>query len=323
MNQLIKFALLLFIGSIYQGAAAQPNAMRSAMPIAVTNAVAAKSVRMVYLVPSDKIPNSAYKRAIETAIMNVQQWYLQKVGLTFTLSNPVVEVVRSTHPASWFNTESTFWKETPQFWFNANTITDVKNLYGPSFNQEKFIWVVYVDAKGETGAGGGGMATLPEHDILGVSGLHPIEKQIPRWHGGLAHEIGHAFGLSHAGEAFPDALMKYGYTKYPNCTLTQQDLNTLTQSPFFNSSPTYDAKYVYSTGTFTKRGNTWIEIATNPNAAGGHSEYHFRELTRTEYFYTIEDKSRNIKLKIPIQDGWSYYQTTGEWQRLYSVKKAQ
>jgi len=280
-----------------------------------------KMVRVVYLVPSDREPKALYRKSIEKAIREVRGWFFDTTGMTFTLSKPVVEIKRSTQKASWFDdTPDQIWNgQYRNLWFTGNTRTEMKNIYGEEYDDPRYTWVVYVDAKGQTGTGGGGRATLPEHDVLGVSGLSEDQPYVGRWYGGLAHEVGHAFGLVHAVSDQSNALMMYGYTIYPKATLTLQDLLILDNSPFMNvrnaRKKAFDAKYKYEGGWFLKQGNTWTETDKD-----GLPRFTFAEISKDNQYYLIEDKSRNMQLRIPTKDGTCYWRTNGSWNALYTLK---
>lgn len=279
-----------------------------------------KIVRVVYLVPADREPKELYRKSIEKAIKEVRNWYYTTTGMTFTLSKPVVEIKRSEKPADWFdNTPDQVWNgEYRHLWFTGNTRTEMKSIYGDVYNDPRYNWVVYVDAKGQTGTGGGGRATLPEHDVLGVSGLSTDQPYIGRWYGGLAHEVGHAFGLVHAVTDQSNALMMYGYTLYPKSTLTLQDLFILDNSPFMNvrnaRKKAFSAKYHHEGGWFLKQGTIWTETDKN-----GLPNYTFQEISQDKTLYVIEDRSRNMQLRIPVSGGTSFWRTGGQWNPLYTL----
>ena len=135
----------------------------------------------------------------------------------------------------------------------------------------------------------------------------------------MAHEIGHAFGLEHSDEKNPNALMLYGYSKYPDCYLTDQDLKTLAASPFFNPDTLdlndYQEKYIYNGGSFTNFHGNWKE------GDGTGFRFEFNETSRDKAFIYLYDESRGMKLRLPIQDGWCAIYQDGEWRNLYMVKK--
>jgi hypothetical protein len=82
----------------------------------------------------------------------------------------------------------------------------------------------------------GDWVLLPEHDVEGAAGRNG---DMNRWHGGMAHELGHAFGLpdSTSTDGTP---MSASFYEYPNCHLTQAQidgmLNDSLNAGFFTSS---------------------------------------------------------------------------------------
>ena len=111
-------------------------------------------------------------------------------------------------------------------------------------NTDDFVWVVYADVREECdrhatlGRGQRGLTMLHEGDLRGLTdpqfvhgGLGPYG--IGRWIGGLGHELGHAFGLSHPSSRDCDALMYTGYMSWPDAYLREDDKKILMQSPAF------------------------------------------------------------------------------------------
>ena len=113
--------------------------------------------------------------------------------------------------------------------------------------------MIYIDAAfdcqggGELGRADAGVAIVHRGDLEGL--LNPDTFSLcdyPRrgtygWQGGLAHELGHAFGLKHppgcdagAPSCDVDALMWLGfYWDYPDDTyFTDEDIAILESSPF-------------------------------------------------------------------------------------------
>ena len=117
---------------------AQESAARAKVP---------PSVRVAYLVPSDRVFQSDYRTAVEHAIENVQVWYQTHAGSaeTFQLSHPTATVVRTSHPASYYATnpvsgaDGSLW-----FWFNA--LADAFSATGAEFFDPDRRWVFYIDA---------------------------------------------------------------------------------------------------------------------------------------------------------------------------------
>jgi len=193
-----------------------------------------KSVRVAYLVSSDRKVRNEYKKAIERAARDVQKWYARQMGgKTFKLNTPVVEVVHSDQKATWFTSNPTG-ENKDNFGF-FNTLSEMKRLKGTKTGADEYIWVVYSDGPGNKGRGLNGFTYLPEDDLLGLVGKHPKYPNKKRWIGGLGHELGHALGLDHPKdtEKHENALMRFGYYNYPdNCYLTPGDKRILGRSPF-------------------------------------------------------------------------------------------
>lgn len=204
-------------------------------------------IRIIYLVPSDRSIQNDYVRGISGAIQHLQAWYHQQMGgKTFKLHNPIVEIKKTRHVSSWY-------RSTPNgdqsVWFWNNVIGDGFSLTGGNFNDPKYRWVYYIDAEnasGQIGGGGtSGVCVLPEHDLLGLIGKHPTERNVCRWVGGLGHELGHALNLPHPPEcdsgtlpqsdAKCQSLMYLGYLIYPNTVLLPEDKVKLNQGGFMQN----------------------------------------------------------------------------------------
>lgn len=222
-------------------------------------AVAKPTVRMIYLVPFDKLRRDDYETAIAKAIKNLQIWYRQEIGntLTFSLHDPVVEVLITPHVSSWYANHEANGEF--KYWFWENVLSDGFALTGGKFNDSKNRWIYYIDADpacGQVqGAGTSGVAELPANDLRGLVGeprlqicpSDPIDTTpICRWVGGLGHELGHAFGLPHppscdgtslsALTCPSQTLMWLGYLNYPSTHLLDVNKNQLKHSQFFSAS---------------------------------------------------------------------------------------
>ncbi|UKT63762.1 hypothetical protein [Pedobacter mucosus] len=197
-------------------------------------AAADLSVRLIYLVPSDRTLNLSYKDAVGNGLTQLNAWYKTAIGSnkTFKLnSNMLVETIQSIHPAAWFNAQNNNTGDA-QFYFYSNAKNDIKSLLASNYDDAKFVYLVYVDAAGTTGAGALGFTAMPENDLKGLTGQ--MTEPVARWIGGAAHELGHAFGMPHPANQNPNALMWTGYTIYPNCILQDSDKAILNTSKFFN-----------------------------------------------------------------------------------------
>ena len=205
------------------------------------------SVRVVYLVPSDREARIDYLNVTTAAVEHLREWLWGAIGDsdTFVANTPVVELVRTPHDASWYVTHDS--GREFSLWFWDNVLSDGFALTAAKFDDPKFRWVFYIDSEnavGQVTGGAAGVAVLPQHDLLGLIGQ--TAEPVCRWVGGLGHELGHALGLPHPPEcegptgdqSRPNcqSLMYLGYLTYPNTFLTTDDIDRLRQSPFIVAS---------------------------------------------------------------------------------------
>ncbi len=293
-----------------------------------------KTVRVIYLVSRDREVSKDYQEALEKAIRELQQWYARQLkGPTFKLHSPVVEVARSSQNADWFYSHPN--GENRDDWGFNNTLTEANRLLGARYDDPNYIWVIYSDGPGDKGRGGSGVTCLPEDDLLGLIGKHPIQKKPARWVGGLGHELGHAFGLPHPRDTTRDAeaLMWAGfYDSYPGKTyLTDSDRAILLGSPFFfdvdgkpvTAKQAFSERYDYSGGYFGKvvaeGKSTWKEGKTESSEC-----FYFEEIKRDTQMILLKDPSRNLSIQLPIVGGRSKLSVDGgsTWTDFYEVKRS-
>lgn len=200
-----------------------------------------KSVRFIYLVSADRQYKYEYRIGIQNSALSVQAFYKQQLnGRTFRLNEPIVEVVYSDKNADYFYSNPSHADK--DNWGYYNAYNEVNKLIGATLFDTNYIWIIYSDGPGDKGRGGSSVSVMPEDDLLGLIGKHPIQKNIERWYGGCAHELGHALGLSHPSQTdiHPKAIMWTGlYGYYPNeAYFTEEDKQILMNSPFiFSESP--------------------------------------------------------------------------------------
>jgi hypothetical protein len=216
----------------------------------------AKLVRMVYLVPSDREIRRDYTIAVQNAILHLQAFYQNQLGggYTFSVNSPVVEVYRTSHPASFYSTgqnagASGFWQ---------SVLADGFALTGGGFDDPNNRWIFYIDADpacGQSIGGTHGVALLAANDFRGLTGqtnvpacagAPPDNFGVCRWVGGLGHELGHSFDLPHppgcdqnntslCGSHPYNSLMYAGYASFSNTYLLDQDKSSLLATGFFSS----------------------------------------------------------------------------------------
>ena len=201
-------------------------------------------VRVLYVVPTDRDFRTEYSAGIQAALSDLQCFYGRQMGgPTFSIFNTIPDYCRLPHQSDYYASDS--WNK---------VLTDVQECAPVSYGSTQFTWILYVDivhscnAPGRLGAGTTGVTMLPRQDLEGLGGSPTIVDDcgvsytfpVSRWIGGLAHELGHAFGLSHppgcdSGDAGcdADALMWQGVYRYPDTYLRADDKQILLGSPFF------------------------------------------------------------------------------------------
>jgi hypothetical protein len=204
--------------------------------LCAAEAMQTRTVRVVYLVSKDREVRADFREAIEKAIVDVRKWYAgQLEGVTFKLHDPIVEVAKSDQDAAWFYSHEN--GKNREDWGYNNALAEVKRLLGAKHYDANHVWVIYSDGPGDKGRGVASVTVMPEDDLLGLIGQHPKQKKVARWIGGLAHELGHAFGLPHPSDTKKDydAIMWAGfYEKYPDgAYFTDSDKKKLIAHPFF------------------------------------------------------------------------------------------
>ena len=228
------------------------NSVVSPNSSGASTTVSPKEIRVVYLVPSDRTIRQDYVSAIQSAIVHLQAFYQGQLGsgFAFSLHSPVVEVFQTSHVASFYSTGG----NATQTGFWTSVLGDGFALSGGGFNDPNYRWIYYVDADpicGQVTGGTSGVALLPANDLRGLTGqpnVPPCVGQPPdlngpcRWVGGLGHELGHAFGLTHppgcdqgtCTEFARHSLMYLGYIDYPNTYFLDDDKSALLATGFFS-----------------------------------------------------------------------------------------
>ena len=215
------------------------------------------SVQVIYAIPKDRLYDERYDEAVRDAILHVQDWYGRQLdGRTFSIEEPSPLICEVQNESEYF--------ESGGGWYR--TIEAVQHCAPVEHWSDEFVWAIYIDAgydcgdlsEGELGAGAAGITILNSADLKGLVSpttfltcpyYHPRGEY--GWIGGLAHELGHAFGLEHppgCDDAYHNgllngpnaedhcdiaALMWSGYWYYyPDTYFTEDDIAILESSPF-------------------------------------------------------------------------------------------
>ena len=204
------------------------------------------TVRVIYATPSDRKFNPTYAEAVEQAVSQVQQWYADQLeGDTFVVETPVPQHCTLSNRADYYARENGW----------DRVIAGLQHCAQVTYPSIHTIWVIYPDVDfdcdhSELGRGGYGVTILHRGDLDGLVNPSTYDQcgYGPRgehgWVGGLAHELGHAFGLEHppgCDEGLEtcdeDTLMWAGYAyDFPDTILTDIDIAKLEASPFLHSN---------------------------------------------------------------------------------------
>ena len=210
-------------------------------------------VRPLYLVPTDRAPNTDYAAAIDAALLDLQTWFAGELGgLTFDIASSV-GILSTSHPALYYSTTPHPFPGTVfDFFFN---VLDEATTLGVVLNDPLSRWAVYIDADPGPGQNGGaataGVTIIAAPDLRGLVGQEPAP--VGRWIGGLGHELGHTFGLPHPLDCVAPApaagcpygaltyppsvtsgsLLQFGYLTYPNTYLLPEEAQFLASTPYF------------------------------------------------------------------------------------------
>lgn len=275
-------------------------------------------VRMVYIVPIDKVYNSKYEQRMKKAIMHLQDFYLKEMDYekTFFVNNSIIEVIKSRYSSSIFS--QTMW---------STAIDEAIDHLGATWNDPNNRWLLFVDADvacdGQGIGGNSGFAVMSANDLRGLSGERQIydckkDSTVPqyntpaRWVGGLGHELAHSWLVPHPPECDPErtsacpikALMDLGYRNYPNTFLLETDKNILNFNDFITNKPVADSVFNF----FEKRlPNFFPNHVVSRNTAGGrYSRKYANGAVLAEdngiLLYKLSNSDSLRSLSTPIKD---------------------
>jgi hypothetical protein len=177
-----------------------------------------KTVRVFYLYPSDVTFDPKYPDGIAKVMVDAQAFFKKSLGKTFSLNDPIVEVVKGEKPRTFYENTSTSWGD-KYYWSIQNMVNELVRRMGVTYPDSRWMIVGEVSAEGDGagGAGNSGWVMLSGHDADGAAG-YPANSN--RWVGGMVHELGHAFQLPDSSST-DGTCMSASFYQYPNCVFTQ------------------------------------------------------------------------------------------------------
>ncbi|MEU6716465.1 cellulose-binding domain-containing protein [Nonomuraea sp. NPDC046802] len=187
-----------------------------------------RTVRVYWLKPADVAYDQRYPDGITKVVQEAQRFFKQELGKTFTLNNPVVEVVNGDQPRTWYentpNCGDKYW------WSVCNMQAELRRKFSLGAPDSRWINVGEISAEGDGAGGGGGngWVILSGHDADGAAG---VNGPMNRWYGGMVHELGHAFGLPDASST-DGTCMSASLYSYPNCHFSQTQKNNMLNGPY-------------------------------------------------------------------------------------------
>ena len=193
------------------------------------------SVRVYLVTPTDQSFNPDYYRGIKAAVLNIQSWYKAQMGnnKTFVLNPVIVDTISGLHSSSWYDADNgPEISSTYPIHAYYNVKYEMKQLLGAGFDTTQFVYFAFVAAPFNDQTIPRGIAAEGLDNIQRISGDKPNP-----WMGAAAHSLGHALGLEETAVQDTDALLSYGYNKYPNCVLRPFEKDSLNVSPFFVQQP--------------------------------------------------------------------------------------
>lgn len=185
-----------------------------------------KTMRVFWLRPTDVPFSQAYPDGIGKVILEAQKYYLQELGKTFKVNDPIVETINGDHPASWYtNTVN----GSDSYWYTVNNMEEeVKRKMGTRAKDSRWLVVSYVSATGN-GGGSPGNVSLTSHDADGAAGKR--SEPMSRWYGGMVHEMGHLFGLPDSPGDDPTP-MSADFYNYPDTHFSQAYKNQILNNTY-------------------------------------------------------------------------------------------
>lgn len=174
-------------------------------------------LRFVYFVEADEEYDPEALTLISQQALALQHFWYDQFGGTFVAARDVT-VIYGDHPAAWYDTTAV--GDDPRWYRLTNIRDEVRVKLGIDPEDPSARFVVYPNARidGRVGANRYAGAVMDGDDIACISGqvdTTPYSADYPaNCLATVAHELGHVFGLTHAGP--DDDCMQFGFYQYVN-----------------------------------------------------------------------------------------------------------
>ena len=177
----------------------------------------AKDVQFVHLQETDQSLSPTAMADLEAHALALQAFFLQEFGVTFELAVPPVVHIVGQHDTAWYVNTPDGIHTDPRWYRLGNLRNEVFGALGlVSFDPQRRV-VVYPAgrADGRVGSNFGG-AFMDGDDLSCIATRGPTVPHDAQHPGGcldhVAHELGHVFGLDHAGPN--EDCMQQGFYDY-------------------------------------------------------------------------------------------------------------
>jgi len=196
-----------------------------------------KVVHFVYFVEADQTYSESQRADVEKQAFAFQRYWFEQLGATFHLNEPVVDVIRADHPASWYLTNPDGIHGDERWYRLGNVKNEVyRKLEISNFDANHRV-VNYPTTRHDGRVGGNfGGAWMDGDDLtcIATNGVnYPYDdRNSAHCLGHVAHEFGHVLGLDHEGPQTD--CMLYGFYAPPGgamCTFSPANVAKIKADP--------------------------------------------------------------------------------------------
>lgn len=196
-----------------------------------------KSVVLVYVLPSDVQYDEKDRNTLVYANQTLQSWFKQQMaGKSYHFTVPLIEVIKSSKPSSWFLQNANGNQMLGYLFYNA--IDQVKASLGAKYVPSNNIFSIGLPINSNTPytfLGVPGFAIISKESFDALAGINAGLTSNEAL-GLLGHSIGHALGLVHTSNSngiMYESSPGNGFYTFPNCILVPEEKLILNDSGFF------------------------------------------------------------------------------------------